>query len=355
MSLTTFLPEESVLAAVTNLMTGTSDETTLQLNNIFRELVKQKSHTKSIMKLLEDDRVDPSFNNNIVLRAACVNGPIELVKLLLVNPKVKVDSDPHLIELASKNGQLDIVKLLLEDTRFNPGIGQNYAMRLASTAGHIDIVKVLLADPRVNPADNSNEAIQFASRYGNLEVVKVLLADNRVNPSDQNFYAIKMAAKHNHMDIVKLLLPRTDVTQISDKKFLDTINEINEPSMIEFVSNYLNNDSSPSLDKLKQSMELHNQFFSQTTEFHYNKLLVKKLYDEQAHYLDVIAKLVPRSSIDGITDEKILATINQSGQTPAPSSSPSPLEKIVDQLREQNISNLRILQTGYSVGYIHKF
>ena len=43
----------------------------------------------------------------------------------------------------------------------------------------IEIVKLLLQDPRVDPSDQNNEAIRWVSRYGRVEVVKLLSQDPR--------------------------------------------------------------------------------------------------------------------------------------------------------------------------------
>ena len=56
----------------------------------------------------------------------------------------------------------------------------NLAIREASEYGYVDVVELLLDDPRVNPSTDNNYAIREASVNGNIKVVKLLLKDSRV-------------------------------------------------------------------------------------------------------------------------------------------------------------------------------
>jgi hypothetical protein len=50
---------------------------------------------------------------------------------------------------ASYFGCKKIVELLLQDTRIDPSVGDNQALRCASSRGHKEIVEMLLQDKRV--------------------------------------------------------------------------------------------------------------------------------------------------------------------------------------------------------------
>jgi len=56
----------------------------------------------------------------------------------------------------------------------NPSTIDNEAIRLSSRNGYLDVVKVLLADPRVNPYVYDNYAIYWASQNGHKDVVNSL-------------------------------------------------------------------------------------------------------------------------------------------------------------------------------------
>uniref|UniRef100_A0A6C0JS57 Uncharacterized protein n=1 Tax=viral metagenome TaxID=1070528 RepID=A0A6C0JS57_9ZZZZ len=100
-------------------------------------------------------------------------------------------------------GDYETVKSLI--TQINPSAEDNAAIGYASHDGHLEIVKLLLADPRVNPATNNNWPIRCASHNGHLEVVRLLLDDSRVDPSDIENCAVRWAKENGHTEIVQLL------------------------------------------------------------------------------------------------------------------------------------------------------
>ena len=201
---------------------------------------------KIIKLLLQDKRIDPSFNENYMLLESSMRGYTDIVKFLLKYPKIdpnggSVDNpiilasanehidivklmlkDPRVnpndsrgeydaIIVAARDGYLDIVKLLLSDKRVNPNAHRNYAIQLASENGHTEIVKLLLEDPRVDPSEYNNVAIRRASYNGHAEVVKLLLEDRRVNPADGDNAALRNASEQGKIEVVKVLLKDTRV------------------------------------------------------------------------------------------------------------------------------------------------
>jgi hypothetical protein len=81
--------------------------------------------------------------------------------------------------LSSAN--LAIVERLLEDDRVDPSADDNYAVRLAAQNGHLAVVERLLQDERVDPSADNNDAVRMAARNGHLAVVDRLLEDDRVD------------------------------------------------------------------------------------------------------------------------------------------------------------------------------
>ena len=90
-----------------------------------------------------DGEVDPSYDNNDPIIAAC------------------------------NVGNLEMVKLLLADKRVDPSTDNNYCILIMSESGNIEIIKLLLNDPRVDPTNN-DEAIITAKNNNNLDIVKLL-------------------------------------------------------------------------------------------------------------------------------------------------------------------------------------
>jgi len=124
---------------------------------------------------------DPSENNSDAIRWASYNGHLEVVKLLLSDPRVDSSDVNTAIRYASSNGRTEIVKFLLADPRVDPSANNSDAIRWASNNGHLEVVKLLLSDPRVDSSYDINAAIRYASSNGHTEIVKLLLSDPRVD------------------------------------------------------------------------------------------------------------------------------------------------------------------------------
>ena len=138
--------------------------------------------------------------------ASCRYNNLRLVKWLLKQGVDPSDCSNYAIREASENGYLEIVEILLQDPRVDPSDCNNYAIGLASENGHKEVVEILLRDSRVDPSDDDNYAIAFASMNGHKKVVELLLKDNRVDPSDDDNYAIALASVNGNKDIVEILL-----------------------------------------------------------------------------------------------------------------------------------------------------
>ncbi|KAI9350663.1 hypothetical protein BDR26DRAFT_891167 [Obelidium mucronatum] len=178
--------------------------------------------------LLRDSRVDPTYRDNFPIKISAQEGLLEIVEILLgeefgggggggagagadgggrrggiVDPSAQ---DNFACRLASQNGHTEVVRRLLLDPRVDPSASNNYAIILASRNGHYETVELLLKDPRVDPAGNANEPIVDASRGGHVSVVKALLADSRVDPSARGNDALKFAGARKHFEVILLLL-----------------------------------------------------------------------------------------------------------------------------------------------------
>ena len=81
----------------------------------------------------------------------------------------------------------------------DPSEDNNIAIKRASNDGHLEVVKLLLKDPRVDPSAQDNCAIRWASDDEHLEVVELLLKDPRVQVKsyelNQNFHSKEQISK----------------------------------------------------------------------------------------------------------------------------------------------------------------
>uniref|UniRef100_A0A6C0JWZ0 Uncharacterized protein n=1 Tax=viral metagenome TaxID=1070528 RepID=A0A6C0JWZ0_9ZZZZ len=104
---------------------------------------------------------------------------------------------------AVEKGDVATVKQLLPFV--DPSREDNWSIRVASQDGYVEIVRLLLEDPRVNPADYLNWSIDWASRNGHTEVVRLLLEDPRVDPTAHDNLILKWARHSGHTEIVNIL------------------------------------------------------------------------------------------------------------------------------------------------------
>lgn len=107
---------------------------------------------------------------------ACKYGDIETVKEMIKNDELKIH--PNCLLWAIHEGHIEIVKLLLQDYRVNPTYEDNLAIRLACDNGYTEIVKLLLTFPTVNPKVDDNYCIRIAREEGFEEIINLL--ENKV-------------------------------------------------------------------------------------------------------------------------------------------------------------------------------
>ena len=99
---------------------------------------------------------DPQLN----IYYACQLNRIEMVRMLLRDPRVRLDSP-------------------LEDVRTGP-----MPLQVASEMGHLEVVQMLLLDPRnPDPSVDDNKAIRLAIKNNHQDVVDLLMQDSRVSSS----------------------------------------------------------------------------------------------------------------------------------------------------------------------------
>lgn len=153
---------------------------------------------------------DPSVYRGVIL--ALQNGFNQIVWYLLhVTDPVKTrEIDQELVTVAVNRQRPDILELLRRrGTDFSAN--DNEAIRTAVTYPNVDLVNLLLSDPRVDPSVDSNLPLKLAVDYGNLDVVKRLLQDPRVDPTTNNSEVIDIALLHNRTNIVDFLMQNESI------------------------------------------------------------------------------------------------------------------------------------------------
>ena len=148
--------------------------------------------------------LDSSMDDNFAFRWAIFRNQDQLVELLFknetVDPRVIHGYPMYIMYLRTKT-----LELLLNDNRMDPTVNDNFLIRESSKRGRIDLVKLLLKDGRADPAVGDNSPIIEASYKGHTKVVKALLEDIRVDPTTGKNHAMEWAIADIHPKTVIVL------------------------------------------------------------------------------------------------------------------------------------------------------
>jgi hypothetical protein len=90
--------------------------------------------------------------------------------------------DQPIISFIKKNN-IKEVQNLLNQSYFDPSQDHNHATCPAALYGRLEIMKLLLEDPRVDPSDNYNYPIRTADEWGHQDIVQLLWKNKRVKSS----------------------------------------------------------------------------------------------------------------------------------------------------------------------------
>ncbi|KAJ3025117.1 UNVERIFIED_CONTAM: hypothetical protein HDU68_007457 [Siphonaria sp. JEL0065] len=190
----------------------------------------QKAAVATVALLPADKRCDPSannttFNDNAPLCQASLSGHMEIVKLLLADPRINPFNTDALLS-ASRNGHLDIMNLLLTDPRVDPSRKDNSAFCGAVCRCQLEAIKRLLQDPRVDPAAGGNAPLRAAVQNNDSRVLSLLLGDPRVDPM-----VVVLGADYHWFHALRdVLLGRADISD-EDRRVVERLADCSEVLM----------------------------------------------------------------------------------------------------------------------------
>ncbi|MCK4935754.1 MAG: ankyrin repeat domain-containing protein [Elusimicrobiales bacterium] len=163
---------------------------------------------------LHSDSSDINNQKGTPLYMACIEGNLEIVKLLIEKGsyiETKGENNNTLLHIACNCGYLGIVKLLIEKgININAKDNNNITPLLnASNHGHTEIVKLLLskgADANIKGIHNTTP-LHVASAGGYLEIVKLLTAKGAdINArSDSGLTGLDAAYNGEHLEVTSFL------------------------------------------------------------------------------------------------------------------------------------------------------
>jgi len=175
-----------------------------------------------VRELLQDENIDPAYNDNAAIQCATEKGHTEIVRLLIADPRVDPSVRGLVFYDACGRGRFEIVKMLLEDGRIDPSEPWNHPLRTACLNGQIEIVRLLMADNRVDPSNNSNLARWEACRTGQTDIVRLLLSDRRVIENDSDIERdIQIARISGYTEIVQVLVADVSGNRLNTTPLVD--------------------------------------------------------------------------------------------------------------------------------------
>lgn len=156
----------------------------------------------------------PTVNPNEAIRPAIRKGRVDIFRLLLEDPRVKLKIYPEGysedLRDAAMLGQPEIVKMLMNYPGIDPGARENMAFIFSESAAprRIETMQVLMQDPRVDPQARHNLVLIDASGMlaSQQDMVRLLLSNPRVDPTYPNNAALAAAIKYQRHDVLPLLL-----------------------------------------------------------------------------------------------------------------------------------------------------
>jgi ankyrin repeat protein len=129
--------------------------------------------------LILNHSASPGDGGNMCLLFAIQNGHINIVERLLNDERIPITrNNLNILQALIVNNRLDMMKILLP--RLRPQIVSNYALNEACRFGRLEMVELLLQDPRVDPSLLANRAVEIAASGGFDRIVGRLLMDHRV-------------------------------------------------------------------------------------------------------------------------------------------------------------------------------
>lgn len=172
--------------------------------------------------LLDSNKFDEAFSWVIV------NNRYDLLKSLLVNPKIPLQKTLYLLDLMVKYGRSEMVKLLIESDRMD--LTRNLYSIVVSTIkkGKAEIVKIFLDNPRIILENSSGFLTLFELAMMRpcfkREIITMLLKDPRVDPSHDRYYSLTSSIDDHSLNQVEFVLRHKSFDLQKLKAFLDIRN-----------------------------------------------------------------------------------------------------------------------------------
>lgn len=105
--------------------------------------------------------------------------------------------------------RVKLMKELLQQERIDASIDDDLLIITACTNGHLEMVEMLVDRKEVDPAARNNLCLRIACKLGHFDIVKFLLGlpqNRRIDPNVKSYSPLRKALKYSHLDIANFLL-----------------------------------------------------------------------------------------------------------------------------------------------------
>ena len=126
----------------------------------------------SFVKEFEYERgFDPSYKENWAIIEASSLGHFEIVHLLLNHEDIDITkAHKNIFRSAITHQNITLIKNLLKDERFTPFCNKNFILKTAIKINNIEILNLLLNDPRTDVTLNNFNAVYWCSKIDHQKV-----------------------------------------------------------------------------------------------------------------------------------------------------------------------------------------
>ena len=217
--------------------------------NILIRKVAKWGKTKLLQKLLRDERVDPADANSDAFKQAVNSGSWRAAKILLQDGRIdpSIDNSFALVE-SIEASSWEVANLLLDDARIDPSANESEALaRLSKSVLHLSVdrqnmLRRLLTYPRVDPSIKDNVLLRDVVIWGDAGILAKLLSDRRVDPNAKKngvlVKATEYAKDERRAHIVSMLLSHPEIVP---KPHFDWLQSDNNFERYDIKENLFNN------------------------------------------------------------------------------------------------------------------
>lgn len=176
------------------------------------------SNSERILKeLLEMNHVFGDKEHKQAIEAAVNHNCLKTFKVLYNHEKTRSLAEIFtLLVNACRYGCTEIAKILLKDKSIDPSKNNNVVIKMASRHKDKELLEMLIKDKRVDPSTSDNTPLRNASTLNNLEIVKMLLKSRKVNPSAKDNSPLRNAVRHGNEEMVDAIINHDNFNHESD-------------------------------------------------------------------------------------------------------------------------------------------